>query len=69
MKDGPMIRIPITSLKSNALLVGDVKTQNRTRVHEFNTTLKKIKLNTNILYNRFHRFDGAMATIKAHDLW
>ena len=43
--------------------------QNRTRLLELNNTNKKIKLNTNILHNRFHRFDGAMATIKAHDLW
>ena len=30
---------------------------------------KEIKLSTNVLHDRFHRSDGALATIKAHDLW
>ena len=29
----------------------------------------KTKINTNIIHSRFHRFDGTIATIKAHDLW
>ena len=31
------------------------------------TNIKKLKLSTNLLHDRFHRSDGAMATIKAHD--
>ena len=34
-----------------------------------NSGTNKRKLDTNILHDRFHRSDGALATIKAHDLW
>ena len=68
IRDGPKIRIPISSLQSNALIVREIKHQNRSRTQELNN-IKKVKLNTNILHDRFHRSDGAMATIKAHDLW
>ena len=69
IKDGSKIRIPIISLQSNALIVWDVKTHNRNRAHGPDYTNKMVKLNTNILNNRFHRSDGAMVIIKAHDLW
>ena len=29
----------------------------------------KMKINTNIIHSRFHRSDGSIATIKAHELW
>ena len=29
----------------------------------------KTKINTNIIHSRFRRSDGAIATIKVHDLW
>ena len=34
-----------------------------------NKEIKKAKISTNVLYDRFHRSDGAIATIKAHNLW
>ena len=30
---------------------------------------QKIKINTNLIHNRFHRSKGAIATIRSHDLW
>ena len=69
IRDGPKIRIPITSLQSNALIVREIKEQIKTKPPEQSNDIKKIKLSTNILHNRFHRSDRAMATIKAHDLW
>ena len=30
---------------------------------------KKVKLSTNVLHNRFHRSDGALATINSHYVW
>ena len=68
IRDGPKIRIPITSLQSNALIVGEIKQQIRTKPPELSNNIKKIKLNTNILHNMFHRSDGAMATIKAREI-
>ena len=64
IKDGPRIKIPISSLQSNALIV-----RNNKRNHKNEPHYKKVKLSTNVLHDRFHRSDGAMATIKAHDLW
>jgi len=68
IKDGPKIKIPISSLQSNALVVGELKPIDKSnKAHgRFN---KKVKLTTNVLHDRFHRSDGALATIKAHDLW
>ena len=60
INDGPTIKIPISSLQSNAMVVDIAKTDKR----HF-----KAKINTNITHSRFHRSDGAIATIKAHDLW
>ena len=34
-----------------------------------NTIISKSKINANIIHSRFHRSDGSIATIKAHDLW
>ena len=68
IKDGPRIRIPISSLQSNAFVVGDSNSENK-RIGTNNKSYKKIKLSTNVLHDRFHRSDGALATIKAHDLW
>ena len=60
INDGPTIKIPISSLQSNAMVVNIAKNDKR---HS------KTKINTNIIHSRFHRSDGAIATIKAHDLW
>ena len=68
IKDGPRIRILISSLQSNALIVGDSNTENKNKVIN-NKSNKKIKLGTNVLHNRCHRSDGAFAKTKAHDLW
>ena len=68
IKDGPKIRIPILSLQSNALVVGELKTRDNPH-GSYTRQNKKVKINTNILHDRFHRSDGALATIKAHDLW
>ena len=59
INDGPTIKIPITSLQSNAMVVKMTK----------NNQKPKNKINANIIHSRFHRSDGAIATIKAHDLW
>ena len=66
IKDGPKIKIPISSLQSNALIVGNKNIRDDKKSTKSN---KKIKLSTNVLRDRFHRSDGALATIKAHDLW
>ena len=68
IKDEPKIRISITLLQSNALIVGDIKTHNRNRIHDPAYIIKKVNLNTNILHNMFHRYNGNMATIKAHEV-
>ena len=62
--EGPAIKIPITSLQSTAMVVN--VSHKRTLP---NSGTNKRKLDTNILHDRFHRSDGALATIKAHDLW
>ena len=67
IKDGPKIEIPFTSLPSNALIINNKK--ERKSGEDNKTNIKKLKLSTNLLHDRFHRSDGAMATIKAHDLW
>ena len=70
IKDGPRIRIPISSLQSNALVLGDSNSKNKNKNKGINNkSSKKIKLGTNVLHDRFCRSDGAFATIKAHDLW
>ena len=33
------------------------------------TNTNKKKLSTNVLHDRFHRSDRALATIKAYDIW
>ena len=67
IKDGPKIEIPFWSLLSNALIVNNKKERKSNETNKAN--IKKLKLSTNLLHDRFHRSDGAMATIKAHDLW
>ena len=67
IKDGPKIEIPFPSLPSNALIVSNKK--GRKSDHKDTTNIKKLKLSTNLLRDKFHRSDGAMARIKAHDLW
>ena len=67
IKDSPIIKIPILSLQSNALVAGNLKSKNRTRGSHTRHN-KKVKLRTNILHDRFHRSDRMFATIKAHDL-
>ena len=69
IRDGPKIKIPITSLQSNALIVGDKETKDADKGLNHMPVTKKVKLSTNILHDRFHRSDGALATVKAHDLW
>ena len=68
IKDGPKIRIFISSMQSNALVVGDSNSKNKNRGLN-NKSNKKIRLSTNLLHDRFHRSDEAFAIIKAHDLW
>ena len=64
---GQKIETPFLSLLSNALIVNNKKGRKSNEKNKEN--IKKLKLSTNILHDRFHRSDGAMATIKAHDLW
>ena len=68
LKDGPKVNIPITSLQSNALIVG-MRSSKRHINNSQNDVSKKTKLSTNVIHDRFHRSHGAMATIQAHDLW
>ena len=60
INDGPTIKIPNSSLQSNAMVIDIAKNDKK----KFKT-----KMNTNIIHSRFHRSDGAIVTIKAHDLW
>ena len=55
--------------QSYALVVWDVKTHDRNRIHDPTHNNKKIKLGINGLHDKFHRSDGALATIDAHDIW
>ena len=59
INDCPTIKIPITSLQPNVMVVNIAKS---------NQMRPQNKLNTNILHARFHRSNGAIATIKAHNL-
>ena len=69
IKNGPKIRIPITSLQSNAMIVNTRSNTKRRMIPQNETTKQKARINTNLIHNRFHRSDGAIATIRAHDLW
>ena len=60
INDGPTIKISITSSQSNAM-VANIAKNNQMR--------PKNKINATIIHTRFHRSDGAIAIIKAHDLW
>ena len=60
INDGPTIKIPNSSLQSNAMVIDIAKNDKK----KFKT-----KMNTNIIHSRFHRSAAAIATIKAHDLW
>ena len=60
INDGPTIKISISSPQANTM-VANIAKNDKKRL--------KTKINTNIIHSRFHRSDGAIATIKAHDLW
>ena len=64
IKGGPKIKIPITSLQSNAMIVNS---QNED--YEEKQDHNKTKINFNIIHHRFHRSHGTIVTIKARDLW
>ena len=64
---GPKIRLPLSSLQSNAFVVASGNKKKR-QYHQ-NKEKKKAKISTNVLHDRFHRSDGAIATIIAHNLW
>ena len=66
-KDGPKIEKLFSSLLSNVLIFNNKK--ERKSNENNNANIKKLKLSTNLIHDRFHRSDGAIATIKAHDLW
>ena len=51
------------------MIVGDIEAEKENKTITHSPNIKKIKLNTNVLHDRFHRSEGALATIKAHDLW
>ena len=68
IRTGPKVNVPITSLQSNALIVG-TRNHKRTRNENRCETQKKKKISTNIIHDRFHRSHGAIATIQAHNLW
>ena len=61
IKDGPRIKIPISSLQSNVLIVSNKNMRTDKKTTNPN---KKMKLSTNVLHDRFLRSDGALATIK-----
>ena len=67
----PVKNIPITSLQSNALVV-----EHNHKHKEFlpsskqnEVTRKRMKIDTWLLHDRFHRPDGVFATKRAHDIW
>ena len=65
--EGPRIKLPLSSLQTNAFVVAS---GNKKKSQELqNKEKKKAKISTNILHDRFHKSDGAIATIKAHNLW
>ena len=51
---------PISSIQANTMVANITMNDKQ---------LFKMKINTNIIHSRFHRSDGAITTIKAHDLW
>ena len=66
INDGPRIKHSLSSLQSNAFVVASGNEKKRQEL--WNKEKKKAKISTNILHDRFHRSDGAIATIKAHNL-
>ena len=83
VRNGPTIKLLITSLQANAFLVehNTCKTKpkhyakNNTDNHK-HTSNKVVghqkhqtKIDTNLLHDRFHRSDGVFATIRAHNFW
>ena len=69
IRDGPKIKIPITSIQSNTLTVGDIEIRSTIKASNPIHNRNKIKLSTNVLHDIFQRSDGALATIRAHNLW
>ena len=57
IKGGPKIKIPITSLQSNTMIVNS-QNEDHEEKHDHNKT----KINSNIIHNRFHRSHGTIAT-------
>ena len=75
IQNGPSIDIPITSLQANAMVVDHVKCTLKIFANDTQSAQgdqkgsKKIKITTNTLHDRFHRSDGVLATVQAHNLW
>ena len=59
----PRIKLPLSSLQSNAFVVAYGNKKKR-QDHQ-NKEKKKAKISTNVLHDRFHRSDGAIADRKS----
>ena len=58
IKNGPKIRIPITSLQSNIMIVNTRSNTERGIIPSNKITQQKVKINTNLIHNRFYRSNG-----------
>ena len=56
-------------VQSNAMVVKTKSNAKKNTTSADKIIQKKFKININLIHNRFHWFDGVIATIRAHDLW
>ena len=71
IQDGSKIKIPLSSLQTNAMIVNTRR--NKYSDESISTptadqTKDMVKINMNKIHERFHRSEGAIATIRAHNL-
>ena len=72
IQDGPKIKIPLSSLQTNAMIVNTRRNKYSDESIPTPTTDQTkdmVKINMNKIHERFHRSEGAIATIRAHNLW
>ena len=83
VRNGPTIKLPITSLQANAFVVEHNTSKTKSKHYannnantHLNTANKvmgyhkyKTKIDTNLLHDRIHCSGGVFATIQAHNLW
>ena len=71
IQDGQKIKIPPSSLKTNAMIVNTRRNKYYNKSIPTPTADKlkdMVRINMNKIHERFHRSEGAIATIQAHNL-